>query len=81
MEKNEKPKAAEAAREPEAIKPGVPVKVEGTTREEAAARVKDLRRRAHEQGLTEKEGGFIHKVRKDFRDPGIYVAELVFVKR
>lgn len=82
MDKNEKPKAAEAVKEPDAIKPGVPVKVEGETRAEVADRIKELRSRAAEQGLTDKEGGFIHHVDgKDFADPGIFVAELVFIKK
>lgn len=82
MEKNEKPKAPEAVNEQETIKPGVPVKVEGETRAEVADKIKEMRSRAAEQGLTDKDGGFIHHVKgKDIDDPGIFAAEMIFIKK
>jgi hypothetical protein len=81
MEKNEKPKAPEAVNEQE-IKPGVPVKVEGETRAEVADKIKEMRSRAAEQGLKDKEGGFIHHVDgNSFDDPGIFTAEMIFIKK
>ena len=81
MEKNEKPKSPEAVNEQE-IKPGVPVKVEGETRAEVADKIKEMRSRAAEQGLKDKEGGFIHHVEgNSFDDPGIFAAEMIFIKK
>lgn len=57
---------------------GEVVKIEADTRAEAAEKIKDLRKRAAEQGLLEEPGGMIHNVKKDFLDPGIFVAELTF---
>ena len=58
-----------------AITPGKPVKVEASTRKEAGEAIAAIRKEAAEQGLTEKEGGFISAT-----EDGKFIAELNFTK-
>ena len=59
---------------------GEPILVEAPTRKEANEKVAAIRDEAKKLGFIELPGGFVHRVRNDICDPGVFIATLTFKK-